>query len=63
MVFQAEGEQQAESLSAGRPRRSTRSTVDYANPDVATVVAEQEDLENEARFAFFYLHHPQFFAY
>ncbi|VDD86127.1 unnamed protein product [Enterobius vermicularis] len=37
----------AESLSSGRPRRSTRSTVDYANPDVATVVAEQEDLENE----------------
>ncbi|KHN83022.1 Dynein heavy chain-like protein [Toxocara canis] len=42
-----EGEQQADSLSAGRPRRSTRSTVDYAHPDVATVVAEQEDLENE----------------
>ncbi|VDK24046.1 unnamed protein product, partial [Anisakis simplex] len=40
-------QQQPESLAASRPRRSTRSTVDYAHPDVATVVAEQEDLENE----------------
>ncbi|VDO31196.1 unnamed protein product [Onchocerca flexuosa] len=38
---------QPESLASGRPRRSTRSNVDYAHPDVATVVAEQEDLENE----------------
>lgn len=38
---------QLESLAFGRPRRSTRSNVDYAHPDVATVVAEQEDLENE----------------
>lgn len=42
--------EQPESLSAGRPRRSTRSAVDYAHPDVATVVAEQEDLENEVDF-------------
>uniref|UniRef100_A0A0N5ASC4 HABP4_PAI-RBP1 domain-containing protein n=1 Tax=Syphacia muris TaxID=451379 RepID=A0A0N5ASC4_9BILA len=39
-----------EGIANTRPRRSTRSTVDYANPDVATVVAEQEDLENEACF-------------
>ncbi|CAG9537883.1 unnamed protein product, partial [Cercopithifilaria johnstoni] len=40
-------QRQPESLASGRPRRSTRSNVDYAHPDVATVVAEQEDLENE----------------
>ncbi|VDM99069.1 unnamed protein product, partial [Onchocerca ochengi] len=38
---------QPESWASGRPRRSTRSNVDYVHPDVATIVAEQEDLENE----------------
>jgi hypothetical protein len=32
-------------LASGRPRRSTRTTIDYANPDAGTVIAEVEDEE------------------
>jgi hypothetical protein len=27
-------------LAAGRPRRSTRTNIDYANPDAGTIIAE-----------------------
>lgn len=41
----SKAEDDEESGRSQRPRRSTRTRIDYANPDAATVIAEVDDEE------------------